>query len=55
MSNHPIDFFLSRMSERDREIAEELMEAGFTDEDLYASLPNEGVDKLLSNKPKKKS
>jgi hypothetical protein len=51
--SHPIDKVLPRMSRRDREIAEELMEDGFTEEDLYQALPNPGADKLLKQ-PKNK-
>ncbi|MCP1679448.1 hypothetical protein [Kerstersia gyiorum] len=44
---HPIDKALAQMSERDRRIAEELSEAGFDDEDMYAALPTPGAEKLL--------
>lgn len=50
---HPIDKALAQMSERDRRIAEELSEAGFDGEDLYAALPTPGADSLL--KPTKRT
>lgn len=52
MSEHPIDRVLSRMSERDRRIAEILMESGCSEEDLYAALPNQNAVKLLTAKQK---
>ena len=48
---HPVDAIIARMNRRDQEIAEKLMEAGFSDEDLYAALPNPGAEKLLRQKP----
>jgi hypothetical protein len=51
---HPVEAAIDRMSRRDQEIADQLSEAGFSDEDLYAALPNPGIDKLLRPVPKKK-
>lgn len=51
----PIDKELKRMSERDRRIAEELAEAGFDGEDLYAALPSPETDKLLKERKENKS
>jgi hypothetical protein len=53
MSKHPVEAVIERMSWRDQEIAEQLREAGFTDESLYAVLPTPGAVKLLENKPVK--
>lgn len=50
-AKHPIDKIIARMNRRDQEIAERFMEAGFSDEDLYAALPNPGAEKLLRQKP----
>jgi hypothetical protein len=51
---HPVEAAIDRMSPRDQEIANRLSEAGFSDEALYAALPNPGVDKLLRAQPRKK-
>lgn len=48
MSRHPVEAAIASMGSKDRDIAEKLREAGFSDEDLYAALPNPGADKLLS-------
>ena len=48
---HPVDAIIARMNRRDQEIAEKLMEAGFSEEDLYAALPNPGAEQLLRQKP----
>jgi len=45
---HPIEGIILSMSKRDQKIANELSEQGFSDEDLYAALPNRGADKLLT-------
>lgn len=50
--NHPIDKILAQMSERDLEIAEIMVENGFSDEDLYASLPTQAAVELLSKEQK---
>jgi uncharacterized protein Smg (DUF494 family) len=50
---HPVEAAINRMSRRDQKLANELLEAGFSDEDLYAALPNPGVDALLRPKAKK--
>jgi hypothetical protein len=55
MARHPIDKILAEMSERDRRIAEKMLEAGFGDEDLYAALPNPKADALLREKQKCKA
>ena len=51
MSAHPTEKILSRMNKRDLEIAERLMDAGWTDEDLYAALPTPHAESLLQKKP----
>jgi hypothetical protein len=51
MSAHPTEKILSRMNKRDLEIAKRLMEAGWTDEDLYAALPTPHTESLLQKKP----
>ncbi len=52
MTQHPVQKYLAKCSERDRQIAEELMEAGHTEENLYAALPNPKAVELL-RKPAK--
>jgi hypothetical protein len=54
MPKHPVDAAIARMSPRDQRIADHLAEAGFSDEDLYAALPNPGAERLLRNEPKPK-
>jgi len=50
---HPIEKIAQKLSKRDQDIAERLREeAGFSDEDLYAALPNKAVDQLLKRKEK---
>lgn len=55
MTNHPIEGVLKQSSARDRAVAEKFYEAGFSDEDLYAALPNPKADGLLKEKPNKKA
>jgi hypothetical protein len=48
MSNkHPVEAAIARMSKRDQRIANELYEAGNSDEDLYAAIWNEAATRLL--------
>lgn len=49
---HPIDKDLERMNKKDREIAEEMMEEEFSDEDLYAALSPALPDYLTKGEPK---
>lgn len=51
---HPVEKVIARMTLQDRRIAEKLSESGFSDEDLYAALPNPGAIKLLKQKPAKR-
>lgn len=51
MKKHPVDEAIARMSPRDQQIANELAEAGFSDEDLYAALPSPGAERLLRDAP----
>lgn len=53
---HPVEVTIARMSPRDQRIANDMLEEGFSDEDLYAALPNPGADALLRNEkpPKRK-
>jgi uncharacterized protein Smg (DUF494 family) len=51
--NHPVEKIIERMSKRDKDLVEELREAGFSDEDLYAALPNPKAAELLKPKNKK--
>jgi hypothetical protein len=53
--SHPIDAILPMLSKHDIEIANEFYEQGFSDEDLYQALPNNGADKLLKRTPRCKT
>jgi hypothetical protein len=44
---HPVDAAIERMSKRDQRIANELYEAGNSDEDLYVAIGNEAATRLL--------
>ena len=54
MSKHPVEKVIEHMSQRDQEIAEQLREAGFSDEDLYAALPTPKAVALLRRGQKHK-
>jgi hypothetical protein len=51
---HPVEDAIARMSPRDQQLADRLYEEGFSDEDLYAALPNQGAIELLMNPPKRR-
>jgi len=46
-TQHPIEAAIARMSKRDQRMADKLYEEGYSDEDLYAALPNPEAERLL--------